>query len=266
MSNQPLCIGRINALNMYPLYHHLAGPAGEGLTFLDGLPTALNAALLEGRVDISAVSSIAYARNADRLQILPDACIAADGAVDSIQVFSQLPFEQLRTVAITPHSATSVALLRVLVGPTVAFCPLVGDPRDAPEDGVLLIADEALAVLREGAFPVHTDLSERWQAMTGHPMVFAVWAARRDVVQRHPEAVEAFAELLRSARAEYVREPSSAARAAALRFGLPEATVADYFQRLRYRFGAAEREGLSHFLELARQAGELERVPMEIAA
>ena len=121
MTNQPLRIGRINALNMYPLYHHLAGPEGQGLTFLDGLPTALNAALLEGRVDISAVSSIAYARNADQLQILPDACIAADGAVDSIQVFSHVPFEQLRTVAITPHSATSVALLRVLAGPSVAF-------------------------------------------------------------------------------------------------------------------------------------------------
>ena len=31
------------------------------------MPTALNRALLEGRLDVSAMSSIAYARNADRL-------------------------------------------------------------------------------------------------------------------------------------------------------------------------------------------------------
>ena len=266
MTDHALRIGRIDALNMYPLYHHLAGPAGRWLTFLDGLPTALNAALLDDHVDISAVSSIAYARNAEQLQMLPDACIAAAGAVDSIQVFSELPFERIRSVAITPHSATSVALLRVLVGPTVSFHPLVGDPREAPEDGVLLIADEALRMLRGGAFPVHTDLSERWREMTGHAMVFAVWAVRREVAERKPDAVQAFAGLLRSARAEYVREPAAVARAAALRFGLPEAAVADYFQRLRYRFGPAERAGLSHFLELAQQAGELERVPMEIAA
>jgi chorismate dehydratase len=266
MSEAPLRVGRISALNMYPLYHYLAGPEGRRLTFVDGLPTALNTALVEDELDISAVSSIAYARNADDLILLPDACIAAEGAVDSIQVFSHVPFEDLRSVAITPHSATSVALLRILVGPLVEFRPLERPATEATEDGVLLIADEALETLRGGAFQVHTDLSDRWRTRTGLPMVFAVWAVRRSIAAQRPEAVAAFSKLLRAARVSYRREPHVVARAAAERFGVSERDVAAYFERLRYRFGPPERQGLSHFLELAQQAGELSRVPMEIAA
>lgn len=266
MNETPLRVGRISALNMYPLYHYLAGPEGRGLAFVDGLPTALNDALVGGELDISAVSSIAYARNAEDLIMLPDACIAAEGAVDSIQVFSRVPFGDLRSVAITPHSATSVALLRVLVGPLVEFRPLEGPAKEATEDGVLLIADEALETLRAGDFQVHTDLSELWRCRTGLPMVFAVWAVRRSVAGRQPEAVAAFSKLLRAARADYRREPRVVARAAAERFGLTERDVAAYFERLRYGFGPPERQGLSHFLELAQRAGELTQVPMEIAA
>ena len=59
-----LRVGRISALNMYPIYHGLERAAELVLSFTDGVPTALNAALLQGGLDVSAVSSIAYARHA----------------------------------------------------------------------------------------------------------------------------------------------------------------------------------------------------------
>ena len=105
-----LRVGRISLLNMYPIYHGLERAAEPMLSFTDGVPTALNDALLRGELDVSAVSSIAYARHATELSLLPVASITADGAVDSIQVFSRVPFEDVRSVAVTPHSATSVAL------------------------------------------------------------------------------------------------------------------------------------------------------------
>ena len=42
------------------------------------------------------------------------------------------------------------------------------------------------------------------------------------------------------------------------RYGYPAGFLARYFEKLRYRFGPRERAGLYTFLELARDAGELD--------
>jgi chorismate dehydratase len=258
-----LRVGRIAALNMYPVYHGLTEAAGPELTFTDGHPTELNAALLRGDLDVSAMSSIAFARNADRLTLLPVASITAEGAVDSIRVFSRVPFDRLRSVAVTPHSATSVALLRILVGPRVTFVPLAQAPRRALEhvDGVLLIGDEALAGVVRPFAPHSTDLGAEWSARTGHPMVYAVWAARTPVARDRPEAVAALGAMLRGARTGYAADPEAVVAAAAARFPFSADFIRGYFRRLRYGFGPAERAGLATFLELARESGELRVVP-----
>jgi chorismate dehydratase len=259
----PLRVGRIVALNMYPIYHHLDRTPGLGFRFTDGLPTALNQAVLSGELDVSAMSSIEYARNADRLRLLPVASIAARGAVDSIQVFSHVPFETMRTVAITPHSATSVALLRILVGPDVDFVPLTGDATSALRDvdGVLLIADEALAAREAGLGPIQTDLGERWQVLTGRPMVFAVWAANRRTTADRPADLDRLSSALHDAQEWFVRDPEPVVAAAAARFPFGPNYIRTYFTRLAYGFGPSERAGLEEFLRRARDAGELDALP-----
>jgi predicted solute-binding protein len=62
---------------------------------------------------------------------------------------------------------------------------------------------------------------------------------------------------VRAARAD----PERLAREAGERYGYPPGFLARYFEKLRYSFGAREREGLRTFLELAVDAGELDRVP-----
>lgn len=258
-----LRVGRINALNMYPIYHFLEQAATPDIAFTDGLPTTLNRALVEGRLDVSAVSSIEYARNADALRLLPVATITAAGAVDSIQLFSRVSFDEVRSVAVTPHSATSVTLLRILLGPDVPFHPLVGDARAVLRDvdAVLLIADEALLGLRENIAPYHTDLAEVWRARTGMPMVFAVWAAREDAVQRLPRQVETLTRLLEEALEDFARTPDEVVRAAANLFPFNAEEIAAYFGRLEYGFDETARIALNRFLTEAHDAGELVAVP-----
>jgi chorismate dehydratase len=263
MTRPPLRVGRISALNMYPIYHHLEGPSGRHLRFTDGLPTTLNTALLANELDLSAVSSITYARHSDELRLLPVASITAAGAVDSIQLFSRVPFDAVKTVAVTPHSASSVALLRVLIGPSVRFETLRGPASEALDhvDGALVIADEALRDLRAGFAPFSTDLGARWTQETGLPMVFAVWAVRDEVARERASEVGAVADLLREARAAYAQNPGPVIDAAVDRFGLPPEEIERYFARLRYGFGRAEIDGLSAFCERARAAGELDTLP-----
>jgi len=257
-----LRVGRISALNMYPIYHHLEEAALPGVTFTDGLPAALNAGVLDGSLHVSAMSSIAYARNADRLRLMPVGCIACEGAVGSIRLLSRVPLADITRVAVTPHSASSVTLLRILLGPDVPFRILVGDPVHtlAQGDAVLLIADEALEAHRDAIAPYSIDLCELWEQRTGLPMVFAVWAAREDAARRREPQIAALANAISEAHAAYLADPAEVARHAATRFPFPAEYITDYLARLQYAFGPAEHAGLAMFLQMARAAGELDDI------
>jgi chorismate dehydratase len=239
-------LGRISYLNMAPVFYRLEATVEE----VPGVPTALNRMLLDGEIDIAPIPSIEYARNADRLRILPRLCVSSEGAVESIQLVSRIPFGQIRSVAVTPESATSVVLTRVLL-PSAEIVPLEFDA-----DARLLIGDAALRSAFEDPTP-HYDLGRLWLERTGLPMVFAVWAAPEPLVDGLVELEHALVASVRLARAE----PERLAQQASEEYDYPQGFLARYFEKLRYSFGPRERAGLQKFLELARDVGELEHVP-----
>jgi chorismate dehydratase len=239
-------LGRISYVNMAPVFYRLDAEVEE----VQGVPTDLNGRLLAGELDVAPISSIEYARNADRLRLLPRLCVGSEGAVDSIQLVSRRPLEQVQTVAITPESATSVVLTKVLL-PEAAHVPL-GEEADAK----LLIGDAALKSAFEDPTP-HYDLGRLWLERTGLPMVFAVWACPEPLCAGLAELEDALVASVRLARAE----PEQLAHEASERYGYPPGFLARYFEKLRYRFGPRERAGLMTFLELARDAGQLDEVP-----
>ena len=239
-------LGRISYVNMAPVFYRLDAEVEE----VSGVPTDLNHRLLVGEVDIAPISSIEYARNADRLRLLPRLCVSSQGAVDSIQLVSKLPLEHVRTVAVTPESATSVVLTKVLL-PEASHVPL-GEEADAK----LLIGDAALQSAFEDPTP-HHDLGRLWLERTGLPMVFAVWAALEPAPPGLRQLEAALVDSVSRARAE----PEQLAHEASERYGYPPGFLARYFEKLRYSFGPRERAGLLTFLELARDVGELGHVP-----
>ena len=239
-------LGRISYVNMAPIFYRLDADVEE----VQGVPTDLNSRLLAGGLDVAPISSIEYARNADRLRLLPRLCVGSEGAVDSIQLVSRKPLEQVRSVAVTPESATSVVLTRVLLSEAEHV------PLEEEADAKLLIGDAALKSAFEDPTP-HHDLGRLWLERTGLPMVFAVWACPEPVAAGLAELEEALVRSVLVARAE----PEQLAHEASERYGYPAGFLARYFEKLRYRFGPRERAGLMTFLELARDAGELDEVP-----
>ena len=239
-------LGRISYVNMAPVFYRLDADVEE----VQGVPTELNRRLLVGELDLAPISSIEYARNANRLRLLPRLCVGSEGAVDSIQLVSRKPLEQVRSVAVTPESATSVVLTKVLL-PEAEQVPL-GEEADAK----LLIGDAALRSAFEDPTP-HYDLGRLWLEKTGLPMVFAVWAAPEPVAEGVAELEHALVASVRLARAE----PGVLAHEASERYGYPAGYLARYFEKLRYSFGPRERAGFYTFLEMARDVGELEHVP-----
>ena len=241
-----LRLGRIAYVNMAPVFFRLEAEVEEVV----GVPTELNEQVVAGELDVAPISSIAYARHAASLRLLSRLCVSSEGAVDSIQLVSPVPLEEIRRVAVTPESATSVVLARILL-PDAAQVAL-GEEADAK----LLIGDAALQSAFEDPTP-HHDLGRLWTERTGLPMVFAVWACADPPPEGLAELEDALVASVRLARSE----PERLAREASERYGYPAGFLARYFEKLRYRFGPRERAGLYTFLELARDAGELERVP-----
>ncbi len=211
-------LGRISYVNMAPVFYRVDHEVDE----VQGVPTELNRMLVAGELDTAPISSIEYARHADTLRLLPRLCVASEGAVDSIQLVSRVPLERVSTVAVTPESATSVALTKVLL-PEAEQAPL-----EAYESGEaeakLLIGDAALRSAFEDPTP-HHDLGRLWLERTGLPMVFAVWACPEPLAEGLAELEDALVSSVRLARAEPEQLAHEARRALRLSGRLPRALL-----------------------------------------
>src|SRR5215472_3850174 len=152
-----LRIGRIPYVNCYPVY----GAVDRNLVHLDGelvsgVPTALNALMAAGSLDISVVSAVEYARDSNRYVLLPDLAISCDGPVRSVMLFSKRPAHELdgRRVLVSRSSMTSVVLLELLFDHVWRAEPnfIPGDAEigdiarfdDEEHDARLVIGDAAL--------------------------------------------------------------------------------------------------------------------------
>jgi chorismate dehydratase len=243
-------------------------PDRPSIELVPGVPTELNQWLVDGRIDLGLISSIAYARNHRRLLISRRLSISSLGAVDSIQLVTRVPVAAIRSVALTTQSATSVALLKTLfklrVRQEVEYGELRGSVAQALEDydAALLIGDQGLEALYfpEAGTACH-DLGAMWTEWTGLPMVYAVWAAREDFARSNgDELVAVEQELVRCV--VYGRQHVPEVVKAALgRYRFDRESLTRYFAILHYGFGEEYRTGLRRFYELAYEAGELEEVP-----
>lgn len=193
-------IGHIDFLNVLPLSYGYGACAGD-LTIVRGVPTFLNDELRAGRIDLSNVSSIEYARQSGDLLILPRLCVRADCDVTSIVLVSRRPIEQIRDgrVVITSKSATAQRLLKIILHETYDAAPdyvtrpvAVNKPVDEDATAALLIGDDALYFYlhRPENFHVY-DLGCEWHKLTGKQMVYALWTVRKKYAAEEPALLQA---------------------------------------------------------------------------
>lgn len=265
-------LGHIDFLNSLPVTLGLERgdvPLPAGTTWVRDVPTKLNAMLSAGALDVSPISSIEYARHASDLVLIPDVSINSAGFVHSVTLFYRNDLESLRggRVVMTPRSATSHVLLRILLERQFKMdAKLAAGEPDLEEighscEGVLLIGDDALrAVL---AYPNlgRRDLGQEWAALTGHPMVFALWCARREWAEAHPAELRAISEALVAGKRWGVAHRAEVVEVARKRAWLSRAYMASYFRNLNYDFDADKIAGLRLYYEHALDLGEIAAIP-----
>ena len=175
---------------------------GQTFDLRFAVPSVCADQLASGEADIGIVPVIEMARQ--KLAYFRETGIASYGPVRSILLISKVPFREIRKLATDSGSRTSVMLARIILAEKYGVEPqVISHPPDLPAmlglaDAALLIGDAALRV-DPATLPFETlDLGEQWTNLTGLPMVFAVWAGRKEAIV----------------------EPYGAALAASCRYGL----------------------------------------------
>ncbi len=249
----PVRLGAVSYLNTKPLVHGLDARADLFSLRFD-VPAQCAALLHEGRIDLGLIPAIEYLRG--DFHIVPGVAIGSDGPVKSVSVFSRVPVEKIRTIAMDISSRTSVALTRILCERRWAIHPKLTPAEPdvramlARADAALVIGDPALEIDAASLGLLDIDLGAEWKAMTGLPFVYAMWSGREGAC-----GAEHVAEL-NAARDRGVADLGAIARVESKGDAARERRVFEYLRdNLRYGLGDAEIAGLRRFHELAAAAG-----------
>ena len=262
-------VGHIQFLNCLPLYYGLVKSyALLDIELIKGTPTELNNLLLSGKLDISPISSIEYARHHDSLLLFPDFTVSSDGEVKSILLLSRFPIEKLsgKKIALTGTSATSQVLLKLIlkhgygIEPEYFVCPPDLNRMLETADAALLIGDIALKYYITAKDFYRYDLGIEWKKLTGKKMVYAVWAVNRKFSETKSELCENVFETFRKSMDYSLKHLPEIIEYAVKWEPFSPSFLMDYFKSLRFDFGDDYQEGLLYFYKLASEIEEFQAV------
>lgn len=264
-------LGKIGYLNVLPIYH----PLETGILPMDcevtsGPPAELNRLMDAGLLDVSAASSVEYARHADKYYLIPDIAIGSRGPVQSVLLLSRRPVEELdrKTILVSAQTHTSAALLRVLQAKLwkIETVYTTGSATDVLGTGerpqaILCIGDEALNLRYHPDYPYRIDLGEAWRELTGLPFIFGVWIVQRDSWERDREKVEQAADLLLAGKRWGAENIGDVCVMASEESCLNVDEMCSYFDGLVYDLGPEEQKGMRAFYESLVETGIIDRAP-----
>ena len=138
--------------------------------------------LLNNKVDLALVPVVIIPELVNSY-IISDFCIGANGKVDTVCLFSNIPMEKIQHIFLDYQSRTSVVLLKLLlkeywnINPKFSQLTVDNESSISKNDAVLVIGDRAFNQFSKYKFSF--DLSCAWKKMTKLPFVFAVWVANK---------------------------------------------------------------------------------------
>ena len=247
-------IGAVGYLNARPLTWAL-DRSPERWDVRYDLPAVCAELLHRGDTDLGLIPSIEYLQSPDYC-FVPGVGIGSRGPIASVALYTRVPVNDIRTIALDTSSRTSVSLIRVLCHHRFKISPqFVPHGPDLAamtraHDAGLLIGDPAFDVDHVSLGLTKIDLGAEWTAMTGLPFIYATWTGRRgtltaeDVRALQDAQAEGVASRLAIA-AEYGRGDTARTERAAV-----------YLRdNVKYGMGADEAAGLQMFLDYAADLG-----------
>jgi chorismate dehydratase len=259
-------LGHIDYLNSYPFYYQMFQKKPlKGILVYSDYPSVLNKMMTKGDLDMSPISSIICADISDDILLLPQFCLSSIGYVGSVILVSQFPIEDLdgKRVGLTRASNTSVVLLKILMKKYYHLEPVYeqSDPRPTLEgiDAALVIGNEAMVKLSKPASYTY-DLGDLWHRKTGNPVVFAVFAVRKAVVERYRaqirEVIESYSQSLRCLQ----KEKADLILKAKERYPDILYDIDNYYDQLKFEFTEDLRKAFMFYLGAAGDLGLTKKI------
>lgn len=250
----PVRIGGVGYLNARPLTWALERDPERWHVRYD-VPSVCAELLHRGETDLGLISSVEYLQSPD-YRFVPGVGIGSRGKIASVALYTRVPVDRVRTIALDTSSRTSVALVKVLCQHHFQIAPefvshgpdLLAMTRDY--DAGLLIGDPAFDADHGALGLTKIDLGEEWTRFTGLPFIYAAWTGRAGAIE------DADVRALQEAQAEGVR----CRRAIAAEYGRGDqarAARAEVYLRdnVKYGLGPEEAAGLQLFLDYAADLG-----------
>lgn len=260
MSEEKLRVGRINYLNIWPIFETIqADDITQNMDFVSGHPSMLNLGLANGEIDLSPSSSFEYLQRAEQYMLIPDQSISSTSEVQSVLFCLPFSFDHLEKyvqdggrIRLTKASAASVALLKVLwtffwklPNPSWTFAE-PGKSMDSKEP-FLEIGDFALNIYLNPPPGLHIiDLANQWKKFTGLPFVFALWIVNSQAWQNKRDSIEKLCISLNQAREDLPHKVDSLARLYPDK-KITTQMIKNYWASLDFHLKAEHLSGLSLF-------------------
>ena len=243
-------IGRVAFMNCDPLFLQLS----DDWNVLSAPPSWLTGHLLRRDCIIAPIPAADYAKNSHQLVLLPDLGICSKGEVGSVLVFGSTPIEEMTSISLPSDSSSSVALLKYILKqkglePELTVMGPDIDTMLSVSDGALIIGDRALDASKKYPDKVILDLGLEWQNISGCPMVFGVFAARRDtplgsIKKAYESLLEQLTEFENNQhRRDLIVELSASSS------GLSTSRLDQYFSEVFNRLDEDHINGLNRFLK-----------------
>lgn len=249
-------IGRISYMNVAPIYFGLDKQnSADWYDILSAPPAVLNHKMAIGELDISPVSTAAYAEHQKDWLLLPGLSISCDGPVMSVLLASRYSLKELggKSVVISDESASAAALLRLIfmendIEPVISRRKIDPHSSSLPDaDAVLVIGDTALNGKWRKSYKYVWDLCGEWKDSTGLPFVFALWAVRREFAQKHADRVTTTLQILNQSRRQGCANIPTIATSLQTCCKLDSDILKRYFHGLQYDLDKNKLKGLQEF-------------------
>lgn len=139
--------------------------------------------LRDNEVDIGLIP-VATITEIPNANIISDFCISADGEVNSVFLFSNVPVHEIKKIYLDNHSRTSNKLCKLLVE---KHWKINVEWQNRTTDLVNINDSEAFVLIGDRTFDLidhynyQYDLAQEWKKYNGLPFVFAAWVANKEI-------------------------------------------------------------------------------------
>lgn len=176
-------VGAVSYLNTKPLiYGFEKGMMKDSVELYIDYPAKVAEALVNDTIDIGLVP-VAIIPFLKEYHIIGNYCIASDGEVASVCLFSDVPVNEISSVILDYQSRTSVMLAKMLLNEFWKINPqIVNSENDFIElvkgnTAGVVIGDRALEL--RSKYKYVYDLGLAWKSFTNLPFVYALWIANK---------------------------------------------------------------------------------------